>query len=119
MTDTDTVTGTPVKSNMPQPKVMAAAIGGALTSIIVWVVGQFDVFIPGDVGAAIATLIGFAFAYFAPDRAQRITIAAVRSIAAFLTPLVVAGLVLGAGLGACNTFEPVQTAETPRQQAAA
>lgn len=44
----------------PQKKVAAAGIGGAATTILLFVLSQFSVEVPGDVGAAIATVISFA-----------------------------------------------------------
>lgn len=50
----------------PVPKVAAAGIGGAVATIVVYVAAQFGVEIPGDVGAAIATVVAFASAYLKP-----------------------------------------------------
>lgn len=47
----------------PVPKVAAAGIGGAVATITVYIAAQFGVEIPGDVGAAIATVVAFAAAY--------------------------------------------------------
>lgn len=48
----------------PQPKVAAGGVGGAAAVLIVWVAGEFGISMPAEVGAAIATLLGFAAAYF-------------------------------------------------------
>jgi hypothetical protein len=40
-------------------KVAAAGTSGAVATLIVFVCAQFGVDIPGEVGAAIATLVGF------------------------------------------------------------
>lgn len=48
----------------PDPKVIAAGIGGAVTTIIVWLLIRFaGVEMPADVTAAIATLIAIAAGY--------------------------------------------------------
>jgi hypothetical protein len=48
----------------PQPKVAAGGIGGAAAVLIVWAAGELGVSMPAEVGAAVATLIGFVAAYF-------------------------------------------------------
>ena len=45
------------------PKTAAAGIAGAVTLVIVFVLGQFGVEIPADVAAAVTTIIAFAAAY--------------------------------------------------------
>jgi hypothetical protein len=44
----------------PKTKVAAAGIGGAATTILLFILTQFSIEVPGDVGAAIATVISFA-----------------------------------------------------------
>lgn len=56
-------------TSSPTPKVAAAGLGGAITSLILWLAKEyFLVEPPAEVGAAIATLIAFASAYFTQDR---------------------------------------------------
>jgi putative flippase GtrA len=50
----------------PVPKVAAAGIGGAVATIVVYIASQVGVEIPGDVGAALATVVAFAAAYLKP-----------------------------------------------------
>jgi uncharacterized membrane protein len=45
------------------PKTAAAGIAGAVTLVIVFVLGQFGVEIPADVASAITVIIAFAAAY--------------------------------------------------------
>lgn len=45
------------------PKTTAAGIAGALTLVIVFVLGQLGVEIPADVAAAVTTIIAFVAAY--------------------------------------------------------
>lgn len=45
------------------PKTTAAGIAGAVTLVIVFVLGQLGVDIPADVAAAVTTIIAFAAAY--------------------------------------------------------
>lgn len=53
----------------PTPKVVSAGIGGAITSILLWVAQQFfAIDPPAEVGAAIATIIAFISAYMTRDR---------------------------------------------------
>lgn len=53
----------------PTPKVQAAGLGGAVTSVVLWVIGAFTtVEVPAEVGAALATVFAFVFAYFTRDR---------------------------------------------------
>lgn len=53
----------------PTPKVQAAGIGGAITSIVIWGLTYFGkIDVPAEVGAALATLFAFAAAYMTKDR---------------------------------------------------
>ena len=45
------------------PKTSAAGIAGAVTLVIVFVLGQLGVDIPADVAAAVTTIIAFVAAY--------------------------------------------------------
>jgi uncharacterized membrane protein len=45
------------------PKTTAAGIAGAVTLVIVFVLGQLGVEVPADVAAAVTTIIAFAAAY--------------------------------------------------------
>lgn len=58
---------TSTKSKRPAPKVAAAGTAGAFATVLVYVAAQFGLDVPGDVGAAVATLIAFAAAYFKRD----------------------------------------------------
>jgi hypothetical protein len=51
----------------PTPKVAAGSAAGALTVLLVWVLGSFGVDVPAEAAAALATLLGFATAYMVPD----------------------------------------------------
>lgn len=48
---------------MPVAKVTAAGIGGAVATLIIFGAGQFGMEIPGEVGAAIATVVAFIAGY--------------------------------------------------------
>lgn len=54
-------------SKVPQKKVAAAGIGGAVATILLFVLGQLNVEVPGDVGAAVATVISFAAGFLKAD----------------------------------------------------
>lgn len=51
----------------PTPKVGGGVLAGALAVILVWVLSLLGVEVPGAVGAAIATVLGFAVAWFVPE----------------------------------------------------
>lgn len=54
---------------MPEPKIIAAMIGGAVTTIVVWLLVRFaGVEVPPDVAAAIATLIAIGAGYLRSAR---------------------------------------------------
>ena len=53
----------------PTPKVQAAGVGGAVTSILIWgLKAFFNVELPAEVGAALATIVAFVSAYLTRDR---------------------------------------------------
>jgi putative flippase GtrA len=52
---------------VPTRKVTAGTLAGALSVLLVWVLRLFSVEVPGEVGAAFATIIGFVTAYFVRD----------------------------------------------------
>lgn len=45
------------------PKVAAAGTGGAISVVIIWAFSLAGVTVPGEVGAAIATIIAFVAGY--------------------------------------------------------
>lgn len=47
----------------PVTKVAAAGIGGAVATLVVYLASLTGVEVPGDVGAAIATVVAFAAGY--------------------------------------------------------
>lgn len=47
----------------PVPKVGAAGIAGAISVLVIFVAQQFGVEVPGDVGAAIGTVVAFTAGY--------------------------------------------------------
>jgi hypothetical protein len=55
---------------MPNTKVGAGGIGGALASIIVWGVSLAGVDVPAEVAAAFATVVSFAVGYLVPEKSQ-------------------------------------------------
>jgi hypothetical protein len=59
---------TPVASSgwKPVPKASAALIAGALTTILIAVLAQFDVEITAEVAAAVTTVLVFIASWFAP-----------------------------------------------------
>lgn len=48
---------------IPQPKVAAAGVAGAVTSVIVFIAGELGLEIPVEVGSALTALIAFAAGY--------------------------------------------------------
>jgi hypothetical protein len=60
------------RSLAPQPKVLAAGAGGALSVILVWLLSVlFKVEVPSEVAAALTTLLAFAGGYARPVHAGR------------------------------------------------
>lgn len=51
----------------PTKKVNGAAAGGALGLILAWALGQIGLDVPGEVGAAFSTALGFAGGYLRRD----------------------------------------------------
>ena len=51
----------------PNRKVTSGALAGALSVLVVWVVGLFGLDVPGEAGAALATVLAFATGYFVKD----------------------------------------------------
>lgn len=50
-------------SNAPTPKVVGAGAGGAIATILVWVLGLAGVEVPPEVAAALATVVAFIGGY--------------------------------------------------------
>lgn len=53
---------------MPDRKVVAGALAGALATIIVWAASLGGVSVPPEVAAALATILGLVAAYLIPER---------------------------------------------------
>lgn len=53
---------------MPNRKVVAGALGGALATIVVWAASLGGVAVPPEVSAALATILGTLVAYIVPER---------------------------------------------------
>jgi hypothetical protein len=51
---------------VPEKKVTAAAIAGALVTIIVWILRLSDIDVPAEVAAAATTLLSAVAGYLAP-----------------------------------------------------
>ncbi len=51
----------------PDKKVSSGALAGAVTVVLVWVLRAFDIEVPGEIGAALATIIGFGTSYLVPN----------------------------------------------------
>jgi hypothetical protein len=47
----------------PVPKMTAAALGGALATLLVWVLGALDVEVPAEAASALAAVLAFAAGY--------------------------------------------------------
>jgi hypothetical protein len=54
---------------MPDRKVVAGALAGALATIVVWAASLGGVAVPPEVAAALATILGLVVAYLIPERA--------------------------------------------------
>ncbi len=51
---------------MLTPKVATGALGGALSIIVIWIIGQFGIVVPPEVSSAFTIVISTASSYFAP-----------------------------------------------------
>jgi len=55
-------------NGIPTTKVGAGALAGAVTAILIWVVGEAaSLDVPGAVGAAITTVLTFVASYFVKE----------------------------------------------------
>ena len=52
--------------NKISPQVQSAGIGGAVATVLIFIAQAFNFDIPGEVGAAIATIVAFAAGYLKP-----------------------------------------------------
>ena len=50
----------------PTPKVATGALAGALSVIIIWILGQFHINVPPEIASAFTTVISAGASYFAP-----------------------------------------------------
>lgn len=50
-------------SKRPRKKVVAGAVAGSATVVIVWLLGQFGVDVPPEVASALTVLLGSGAAY--------------------------------------------------------
>lgn len=55
-------------SHTPTTKVAASGTAGAISVLLVFVLGKFDIQIPGDVGSAITVLFSAACGYLVHER---------------------------------------------------
>ena len=51
---------------MLTPKVATGALAGAVSIIIVWILGQFHIVVPPEVSSAFTIVVSTASSYFAP-----------------------------------------------------
>ena len=58
-------------SASPQPKVVAAGISGALTTVVLYGLSLAGVTMPGEVAAALTTLLAVGVGYLTPNRSPR------------------------------------------------
>lgn len=54
-----------MNSAVPTPKIVAAALGGAVATILLWLFGLFrpEIVVPQEVAAALTTILATAFGY--------------------------------------------------------
>jgi hypothetical protein len=55
-------------SSLPTAKVAATGTVGAVTVLLVWILGQFHLVVPGDVGSAITVVCSGLAGYFIKER---------------------------------------------------
>ncbi len=58
-----------MQTNVPSQKVTVGVLAGSLTTIVIWALKSVIV-IPGEVAAAITTVLTFAVSYFVPPSAR-------------------------------------------------
>ena len=58
-----------MQTNVPSQKVTVGILAGSLTTIIIWALKSVVV-IPGEVAAAITTVLTFVASYFVPPAAR-------------------------------------------------
>jgi hypothetical protein len=63
-----------MERSWPTQKVQAGFIAGALTTIIIWIVQAKGVAVPGDVAAAITTILSALLAYFVPPADRDVSV---------------------------------------------
>jgi len=56
----------------PTQKVAAATLGGAVTVIAVWALGQFGIDLPSEVAASVAVLVAAVAGYFTRDKVHQV-----------------------------------------------
>lgn len=49
------------------PKIASAGIAGALTVVLVWIVGVLGIAVPAEVASAVTVIIAFAAGYMRPS----------------------------------------------------
>ncbi|CAB4171690.1 hypothetical protein UFOVP929_13 [uncultured Caudovirales phage] len=49
------------------PKIASAGIAGALTVVLVWIVGVLGIDVPAEVASAVTVIIAFAAGYMRPS----------------------------------------------------
>jgi hypothetical protein len=55
-------------SAVPQPKVVAAAMAGTVTSLILWGLSQVNINVPAEQAAGLTTLVSFVFGYITSNK---------------------------------------------------
>lgn len=55
-------------STAPTTKVTAGGAAGAVTVVLVYILGLFDLTVPGEVGSALTVIFSFAAGYLVKDR---------------------------------------------------
>ncbi len=58
----------PTPTKVPSTKIAAGGAAGALSTIIVWILGEFEVDVPAEIAAAITVLVMSLTSYFVPER---------------------------------------------------
>jgi len=56
-------------SNAPTTKVAAGGVAGALTVLVVWILGLFHVEVPPEAASALTVVISFVTSYLVRERA--------------------------------------------------
>ena len=66
-----TVEGQPQPTTSPTTKVVAGGSAGAITVVLLFILAQFHIVVPAEVGSALTVILSFVASYFVKERPAR------------------------------------------------